>query len=190
MSLNVAIIVGSLRKESINLRLAKALIKLGDGKFNANIIRIDDLPLMNQDLEDNFPAPATRMKQEIESADAVLFVTPEYNRSLPSPLKNAIDWASRPYGKNSFAKKPAAVIGTSQGALGTAAAQQHLKPILNYLETTLMGQPEAYVQFKPDMIDAEGNIANEDTQKFLQKFVDSFAAWAQTHGQAKSAKAA
>ena len=185
-----AIIVGSLRKESTNLRLAKAIVKLGQGKFDARILQIGDLPLFSEDLEANFPAQATRLKNEIAAADAVLFVTPEYNRSLPAPLKNALDWASRPYGKNSFAGKPAAIIGTSPGAAGTACAQQHLKPVLNYLDMTVMGQPEAYIQFKKDMIDADGTIGIEDTKKFLQKFTDTFAAWAVSHAAAVKKAAA
>ncbi len=185
-----AVIVGSLRKESTNRKLAKALIQLGKGKFEATILQIDDLPLFNEDLEANFPSSATRLKNEIAAADAVLFVTPEYNRSMPAPLKNAIDWASRPYGKNSFAAKPGAMIGTSPGAIGTAVAQHNLKGTLSYLDVTLMGQPEGYIQFKPDLIDADGNISNEDTKKFLQKFVDAYAAWVEHHRHEKTAKAA
>ena len=188
--MKVAVIVGSLRKESSNLKLAKALIALGKGKFDAQISRIDDLPLFNEDLEKDVPAAVTRLKAEINGADAVLFVTPEYNRSMPGPLKNAIDWASRPYGKNSFASKPGAMVGTSPGAIGTAVAQHNLKGTLSYLDVTLMGQPEVYFQFKPDLIDAEGNISNEDTKKFLAKFVDAFAAWAEHHQHEKAAKAA
>lgn len=184
MPFNIAVIVGSIRQDSSNLKLAKALTVLGKGKFSAKILRIDDLPLFSEDLEKNFPENATRLKNDLSTADAVLFVTPEYNRSIPGVLKNAIDWASRPYGKNSFAGKPAAIIGTSPGAIGTACAQQHLKPVLNYLDVTLMGQPEAYIQFKADMIDAQGNVPNDDTKAFLQKFVDRFAAWVEAHGAA------
>lgn len=181
----IAVLVGSLRKDSTNLKLAKALIKLGS--LDAQILQIGDLPLFNEDLEKDFPAAAQRLKKEIESADAVLFVTPEYNRSMPAPLKNAIDWASRPYGKNSFAKKPGAMIGTSPGAIGTAVAQHNLKGTLSYLDVDMMGQPEAYLQFKPDLIDADGNVTNEDTKKFLQKFVDSFKAWTQHAEKHKAA---
>ncbi len=177
----LAILVGSLRKDSHNLKLAKALAALGQDSFESQILQIGDLPLFNQDLEASFPAPATRLKNEIAAADAVLFVTPEYNRSLPAPLKNAIDWASRPYGKNSFAGKPAAVCGTSPGAIGTACSQQHLKPILGYLDMALMGQPEVYLQFKEGLIDADGKISNEDTKKFLHGLIDKFAAWVACH---------
>jgi chromate reductase len=186
----LAIIVGSLREESINLKLGKALAKLGEGKFDATFCQIGDLPLFSQDLEASVPASVTRLKNEIAAADAVLFVTPEYNRSLPGVLKNAIDWASRPYGKNSFAGKPAAMCGASGGALGTACAQAALKPVLHYLDVTLMGQPEVYFNFKEGAIDAEGNIASEDSRKFLQGFVDKFAAWVAAHGAKQNAKAA
>ena len=186
----VAILVGSLRKESNNLKLAKALSKLGGGRFEAKLIQIGDLPLFNQDLEADFPAAAQRMKKEIEGADAVLFVTPEYNRGMPGVLKNAIDWASRPYGKNSFAGKPGAIVGTSPGAIGTAVAQHNLRPTLAYLDIALLGQPEIYLQFKDGLIDFDGNISNPDTQKFLQGFVDKFCAWCERHAGAKQAKAA
>lgn len=172
----VAVIVGSLRKESINLKLARALTLLGKDKFNANFVRIDDLPLYNQDLEANFPANVSRMKQEIEQADAILIVSPEYNRSIPGALKNAFDWSSRPWQKNSFAGKTVAIIGASS-AIGTACAQQHLRPILGYLDARVMGQPEAYINFKKDMIDEHGVINDESSKKFLQAYVDAFVAW-------------
>jgi chromate reductase len=177
----VAVVVGSLRKDSMNLKLGNALAKLGQDKFVANFVQIGDLPLFNQDLEANVPESVTRLKNDIESADAILFVTPEYNRSMPGPLKNAIDWCSRPYGKNSFAKKPAAICGASVGVIGTACAQSSLKPILSYLDIALMGQPELYLHFTEGVIDGEGNITNENTKKFLQKFVDAFAAWVAKH---------
>lgn len=177
----LAVIVGSLRKDSINLKLAKALTKLGQDKFDAKFLPIGDLPLFNQDLEADFPQEATKLKNEITAADAVLFVTPEYNRGVPGPLKNAIDWCSRPYGKNAFAKKPAALCGTSSGAIGAACGQNHLKPILNYLDVILMGQPELYLQFTDGLIDADGNISNDKTKQFLQKFVDALSAWLDQH---------
>ena len=178
---NIAVIVGSLRKDSHNLKLAKAIAKLGADKFDVHISAIADLPLYNQDLDDQFPAQATRLKQEIESSDAVLFVTPEYNRSVPGVLKNAIDWASRPYGKNSFAKKPVALCGASVGVIGSACAQNGLKHTLSYLDTALMGQPEVYLQFKDNLIDFDGNISDAGTQKFLQGFVDQFVSWIEKH---------
>jgi chromate reductase len=173
----IAVIVGSLRRDSINRKLAEALAKLAKPKAEFVFSRIDDLPLFNQDLEPSPPAAVTRLKAEIEGAGGVLIVTPEYNRSLPGVLKNAIDWASRPYGKNSFDGKPTAAIGTSMGAVSTAAAQQHLRSILAYLNVKLMGQPEGYINFKPGLIDEAGNIPDENVRKFLQGWVDSFAAW-------------
>lgn len=184
----VAVIVGSLRKDSINLKLGKALTKLGKDKFEANFLQIDDLPLFNQDLEADFPKAATRLKSNIMAADAVLFVTPEYNRSMPGPLKNAIDWCSRPYGKNAFAGKPAAICGASPGAIGTACSQSSLKPTLNYLDIALMGQPELYLHFTDGLIDEEGKITNENTKKFLQKFVYAFSAWIAQHASNSGTK--
>lgn len=173
----VAVIVGSLRKDSHNLKLAKALVKLGQDKFDSHFVNIADLPLYNQDLDENFPAPALRVKKEIEEADAILFVTPEYNRGVPAPLKNAIDWASRPYGKNSFAKKTAAVCGVSVGSIGTACAQHALKPTFSYLDMALMGPPEVYIHFKENLIDKDGRVNDAGTEKFLQGFVDAFVKW-------------
>jgi chromate reductase, NAD(P)H dehydrogenase (quinone) len=170
----VAVIVGSNRRESINRKLALALIKLGAGKFAAKVVRIDDLPLYNQDLEASLPAEVVRFKNELGAADGVLIVTPEHNRSMPTVLKNAIDWGARPYGKNSWAGKPAFITGTSPGAIGSALAQQHLRNVLVSLGVFLLGG-EAYVTFKPNLIDEHGNIGDESTQKFLQGFVDRFA---------------
>ena len=186
----VAVIVGSLRKDSMNLKLGKALTKLGQDKFEAKFLQIGDLPLFNQDLEANFPEQATRLKNDITSADAILFVTPEYNRGVPGPLKNAIDWCSRPYGKNAFDGKAAAICGASPGAIGTACSQSSLKPTLSYLNLALMGQPELYLHFTDGLIDGEGNVTNENTKKFLQKFVDSFAAWIAQHAGNAASKAA
>jgi chromate reductase, NAD(P)H dehydrogenase (quinone) len=177
----IAIIIGSIRNDSSNLKLGKALAKFGHGKFDTHFVKISDLPLYNQDMDNHFPEEALRLKKEIQEADAILFVTPEYNRSFPGVLKNAIDWASRPYGKNAFAKKPAAICGTSPGAIGTACAQNHLKPILNYLDMVVLGQPEVYLQFKENLIDFDGNISDENTKKFLLGFVDQFLLWIEKH---------
>jgi len=179
----IAVIVGSLRRDSINRKLGGALAKLAAPKAEFEFLRIDDLPLFNQDLEANPPAAVTRLKQAIEAADGVLIVTPEYNRSMPGVLKNAIDWASRPYGKNSFNLKPTAVIGASGGAIGTAAAQQHLRSILAYLNVILMGQPEGYIAFKPGLIDDQHSVTDESVRKFLQSWVDAFGAWIDRHGK-------
>ena len=170
----IAVIVGSNRRDSINRKLAQALVKLGAGKFDAHFVRIDDLPLYNQDNEGNLPAEVVRFKAEIARADGVLVVTPEHNRSIPTALKNAVDWGARPWGKSSWPGKPGFITGTSPGAIGSALAQQHLRSVMLGLGMTLLGG-EAYVTFKPNLIDDHGNIGDETTQKFLQDFVDRFA---------------
>lgn len=172
--LKLAVIVGSNRRESINRKLAGALVKLGESAFDATIIQIDDLPMFNQDLEPNRPESTLRLKREIEAADAILIVTPEHNRSIPAVLKNAIDWASRPYGKNSWAGKTVAVTGTSGGAVGTAVSQNELRMILTNLAGVVVGG-QVFVTFKDDLVDAEHNVTNEATRGFLQGFVDNFA---------------
>jgi chromate reductase, NAD(P)H dehydrogenase (quinone) len=170
----IAVIVGSNRRESINRRLAEALIKLGAGKFEAKIVRIDDLPIYNQDHEGNLPAQVVRFKDEIKKADGVLIVTPEHNRSAPTVLKNAIDWGARPYGSSVWPDKPGFITGTSPGAIGTALVQANLRTVMLGLGMTLLGG-ESYIQFKPNLIDDQGNVSDESTQKFLQGFIDRFA---------------
>jgi chromate reductase len=170
----IAVIVGSNRRESINRKLAQALIKLGAGKFDAKIIRIDDLPLYNQDNEGSLPPEVSRFKDEIRKADGVLIVTPEHNRSMPTALKNAIDWGARPFGTSVWPGKPGFITGTSPGAIGTALVQANLRTVMLGLGMTLLGG-ESYVQFKPNLIDDQGNIADDSTKKFLQDFVDRFA---------------
>jgi chromate reductase, NAD(P)H dehydrogenase (quinone) len=171
----VAVIVGSNRRDSINRKLAQALIKLGAGKFDASIARIDDLPLYNQDDEGTLPPEVLRFKDEIKKADGVLIVTPEHNRSVPSVLKNAIDWGARPYGSSVWPDKPGFITGTSPGAIGTALVQANLRTVMLGLGMTLLGG-ESYVQFRPNLIDDHGNVADDSTKKFLQGFVDRFAA--------------
>ena len=175
--LKIAVFVGSLRKDSFNGRLARAVEKLAPAEFTFNHVRIDDLPLYSQDFDGDYPAVATRLKKEVESADGLLFVTPEYNRSIPGVLKNAIDIASRPWGTNSFAGKPAAVIGASIGTGGTALAQQHLRNVLAYVDVPVLGQPEVFIHFKDELIADDGTINNDGTRKFLQHFVDIYVAW-------------
>lgn len=175
--LKLGVIVGSNRRESINRKLAQALIRLGSQDFAAKFIQIDDLPMYNQDLERPLPEKVARFKAEVEASDALLFLTPEHNRSIPAVLKNAIDWGSRPYGKSSWPGKPAAVTGTSGGAISTAVAQQHLRTILGNQGLHLMGG-EAYIQFKPELIDAQGAVADESVRKFLKNFIDQFAGFA------------
>lgn len=173
----LGIIVGSNRRDSVNRKLAKALAKLGNGAFDAKFIEIGDLPLYNQDDEGTLAPSIVRFKSEVEASDALLFVTPEHNRSIPAVLKNAIDWGGRPWGKTSWPGKPAAITGTSPGAIGSAIAQQHLRTVLGNQGLHLMGG-EAYILFKPDLIDAESNITDESVRKFLQAFVDQFVAFA------------
>jgi chromate reductase len=175
--LKIAVFVGSLRMDSFNRRLARAVEKLAPAEFAFRHVQINDLPLYSQDFDAAYPAVATRLKKEVESADGLLFVTPEYNRSIPGVLKNAIDIASRPSGTNSFAGKPAAVIGTSIGAAGTALAQQHLRNVLVYLDVPVLAQPEVFVHFKDELIADDGTISTDGTRKFLQDFVDSYVAW-------------
>jgi chromate reductase, NAD(P)H dehydrogenase (quinone) len=170
----IAVIVGSNRRDSINRKLAQALAKLGADKFDAHFVRIDDLPMYNQDSEANLPAEVARYKNEVAAADGVLIVTPEHNRSIPTVLKNAVDWGARPYGKSVWPGKPGFITGTSPGAIGSALAQQHLRTVMMSLGLILLGG-EAYVTFKPNLIDEEGNVGDESTKAFLQGFVDRFA---------------
>src|SRR4051794_9362651 len=171
----IALIVGSNRRESINRKLAQALAKLGSDKLDFKFVQIDDLPLYNQDNEGNLPASVARFKAELAEADGILIVTPEHNRSIPAVLKNALDWGSRPWGKNSWTGKVAAVTGAAQGAISTALAQQHLRHILGAQGVVLSGG-EAYLQFKPGLIDANDVVTDEGTKGFLKGFLDQFAA--------------
>ena len=172
----IAVVVGSLRKDSFNKKLASALEKLFPADFSLTQLRIDDLPLYNQDDDANPSAQVKRLKGEITAAQGVLFVTPEYNRSIPGVLKNAIDHASRPYGQSAWNGKPAGVIGASVGPIGTAMAQQHLRNMLAYLNMPTLGQPEAFIYHKEGLYDAAGNIG-EASLKFLQDWVDAYVAW-------------
>jgi chromate reductase, NAD(P)H dehydrogenase (quinone) len=177
MPRQIGYVVGSLRKDSLNRKLATALIKLGPPDFTFKELRIGDLPLYNQD-DDRAQAPEVqRLKSELRAVDAVMFVTPEYNRSIPGVLKNALDHASRPYGQSAWAGKPAGIIGMSVGAISTAVAQLHLRTILAYLDMPTLGQPEAYLQNKEGFFDDAGNIANGETKKFLHGWMDKYVAW-------------
>src|SRR3982750_2386378 len=177
MPKQIGFIVGSLRKDSYNRKLANALVKLGPPDFNFKELRIGDLPLDNQD-DDRSQAPEVqRLKSELRAVDAVMFVTAEYNRSVPGVLKNALDHASRPYGQSAWSGKPAGVIGASSGAVGTAVAQQHLRTILAYLDMPTLGQPEAFIQVKDGFFDEAGNTANPETRKFLHGWMDKYATW-------------
>ena len=177
---NIAVIVGSLRKDSFNRKLATALARLAPADFRFTQVRLDDLPLYNQDDDGQQAASVLRLKGEIKAAQGLLFVTPEYNRSIPGVIKNAIDHASRPYGQSAWAGKPAGVIGASVGAIGTAMAQQHLRNVLAYLDVPTLGQPEAFIQAKDGLFDEAGNIG-ADSQKFLQGWVDKYVVWVKKH---------
>ena len=166
--------VGSLAKASINRKLALALVRLAPTGLKLEEIPFKDLPLYNYDYDANFPPVAATFKKAIGAVDAIMFVTPEYNRSIPGGLKNAIDWASRPYGKNSFTRKPSAVIGTSPGAIGTAVAQQHLRSLLSFCNSPQMNAPEAYIHFKPGLITDDGEVTNDETGEFLKNWITEF----------------
>jgi chromate reductase, NAD(P)H dehydrogenase (quinone) len=181
MTYRIAVVVGSLRRDSFNAKLAAALAGLAPQQLEFVPVRIDDLPLYNQDNDDKPPETVRRLKSEIAAAQGVLFVTPEYNRSVPGVLKNAIDHASRPYGQSVWGGKPAAVIGVSIGAIGTALAQQHLRNILAYLDMPTLGQPEMFIQNKPGLFTEQGGIGPDDTREFLLKFLERFAEWVKHH---------
>ena len=175
----IAVVVGSLRKESFNGALAKAVSKLAPSNFIFNFIKISDLPLYNQDDDGNPAEPVKRLKEQIQTAQGVLFVTPEYNRSIPGVLKNALDQASRPYGQSAWAGKPAGILGVSIGPSGTAMAQQHLRNVLAYLDMPTLAQPEAYLP-ADGLLDEAGNISGS-RGAFLQTWMDRFAAWVRQH---------
>lgn len=177
---NIAVVVGSLRKDSFNRQLATALARMAPEGFQFDPVEIDDLPLYNQDDDAHQAASVQRFKAAISASRGVLFVTPEYNRSIPGVLKNAIDHASRPYGKSVWAGKPTGVIGVSVGAIGTALAQQHLRNVLAYLDAPTMGQPEAFIQAKDGLFDADGNVG-PDSREFLQGWMDRYVDWVEAH---------
>ncbi|MCL1939715.1 MAG: NAD(P)H-dependent oxidoreductase [Desulfovibrionaceae bacterium] len=173
----VAVVVGSLRKASINKKLARALEKTGSDLFTFSHVDISAIPLYNQDLDDTIPAVVRDMKEQIAKADAVLFVTPEYNRSIPGVLKNVLDWGSRPYGQNVWAGKPAAMAGSSAGAVATAVAQGHLRSVLSFLGMKLTAQPELYFRDLPDLVADDGTVQDERTKAYLRAFLVSFKDW-------------
>jgi chromate reductase len=178
---HIAVVVGSLRRDSINRKLASALVKLAPPDFSFKQLEIGDLPLYNEDNDAHPSEPVKRLKAEVAAASGLLFVTPEYNRSIPGVLKNALDNASRPYGQNAWAGKPAGVLGASPGTIGTAMAQQHLRNILAYLDVPTLCQPEAYLQIRNGFFDQDGNIPNENTRRFLQNWLDRYVAWVKLH---------
>lgn len=173
----VAVIVGSLSKGSINRKFAEAVGRLARGKLNFRFIEIGALPLYDYELEAALPASVAAFKAQVAEADAVLFATPEYLRTIPAALKNALEWGARPYGQNSFAGKPAAIIGTTPGAIGTAVAQGELRSIATVLDVALLVQPEIYFQWRPDTLDQNGEFADEAARKLLHSWVDRFTHW-------------
>ncbi len=177
MPKQIGYIVGSLRKDSINRKLVTALVKLAPADFTLKELKIGDLPLYNQDDDSNQGPQVQRLKSELRAVDAVIFATPEYNRSIPGVLKNALDHASRPYGQSAWQGKPAGIIGASVGAVGSAVAQSHLRGILGYLDMPTLGSPEAYFHVKDGFFDDAGNIGNPETRKFLHGWMDKYVVW-------------
>jgi chromate reductase len=176
----IAVIVGSLRQDSFNRKLANAIVRLAPSELSFKQAQIGDLPLYNQDDDANQAESVKRLKVEIKAAHGLLFVTPEYNRSIPGVLKNAIDHASRPHGQNAWAGKPAGVLGVSLGPIGTALAQQHLRNVLACLDVPTLGQPEAFIQWKEGLLDEAGNIG-PNSRQFLQNWMDRYVAWVKKH---------
>jgi chromate reductase len=170
----VGYFVGSLARGSLNRKLARALVNLAPPELAMSEISFAELPLYSYDYDADYPPVARAFKEAIANVDALLFVTPEYNRSIPGGLKNAIDWASRPYGKNSFTRKPSAVIGTSPGAIATAVAQQSLRSVLSFCNSPQMNAPEAYIQFTPGLITDDGEVTVPSSEEFLRNFMDEF----------------
>jgi chromate reductase len=186
MSKKVAVIVGSLRKESLNLKMAKILISLAPESIKPEIISIADLPLFNQELDEegNVPASWSKFREQVKSCQGILFVTPEYNRSVPGVLKNAIDVGSRPYGQSVWGGKPAAIMSVSPGAIGGFGANHHLRQSLVFLDVPTMQQPEAYIGQAGNLFNDKGDVNNEDTRKFLRHFMDTYAQWLATNSRA------
>lgn len=176
----IAVLIGSLRRESFNRRLAHAMAVRAPSDFVFEQVQIDDLPLYNQDDDAHQARSVLRVKAEILKAHGLLFITPEYNRSIPGVLKNAIDHASRPYGQSAWVGKPAGVLGVSVGAIGTALAQQHLRNILAYLDVATLGQPEAFIQARDDLFASDGSIG-QGSKKFLQDWMDQYVVWIKKH---------
>jgi chromate reductase len=179
----IGLIVGSLRKDSYNAHVGKAVSKLLPAHFEVVPIPLDQLPLYNQDLDSALPQAVVEFKQRVESVQGLLFCTPEYNRSMPGVLKNAIDWGSRPWGKSSWTGKPTGILGASPSQVGTALAQEHLRVVLAALDMPVLPMPMIFVQYTQDLVNAEGKITNETTAKFVQGFVDRYVPWVEKHQQ-------
>jgi chromate reductase len=186
MKPSIAVVVGSASRDSINRRLANAVMALGADRFAFMDVRIDDFPFFNVDISKDPPLPVLRLKKEIGDADGVIFVTPEHNRSIPALLKNAIDWGSRPAGSSCWILKPTAMLGASPGQTGTAAAQQHLRNILSPQQMIMMGQPEVYLHWKDGMIDVSAQVTDEAAKKRLNLFLDRFVVWVERVGMKRA----
>lgn len=171
--------VGSLSSTSINRTLSKALLKLAPDDLEFTEIAIRDLPLYSQDFDADFPPPARALKRAIEASDGILFISPEFNRSIPGALKNAIDWGSRPWGSNSFAMKPTGIIGASPGGIGTAVMQSSMRSVLSFLDAPQLNAPEAYITFRDDVFSNDGDVRDEATAKFLRHFMEEYDAFVQ-----------
>ena len=178
---SIAVLVGSLRKESFNLKTAKALIKLAPESLSLEILEIADLPMFNEDLEANPPNEWVKFREQIVAADGLLFLTPEYNRSVPGFLKNAIDVGSRPYAQNSWNGKPAAIVSVSIGNISGFGANHHLRQSLVFVNVPTMPQPEAYIGEAAELFDDNGDLINESTREFLRTFMQAFEKWVMTH---------
>ncbi|WP_136519520.1 MULTISPECIES: NADPH-dependent FMN reductase [Cellulomonas] len=179
MTYTIGYLVGSLAKASINRTLATALVRLAPEDLELVEIPIGDLPLYSPDHDEDFPAAGRALKEAIEAADGLLFVSPEYNRSIPGALKNAIDWGSRPWGQNSFARKPSGIIGASPGAIGTAVMQASMRSVLSFLDAPQLNSPEAYIRFDPDHFGPDGEVRDEGTAEFLRHYMDEYCAFVQ-----------
>lgn len=177
MSITVGYVVGSLSKDSINRKLAEALVALADEDLTFVEIRIDELPLYNYDADGDYPQVGRALKEQLRACDGLLFVTPEYNRTIPAALKNALEWGSRPYGDSAFTGIPAGVIGASVGEPGTAMAQQHLRNVLAYLDMPTLGQPEAFIQYTPERFAEDGRVVDDSTREFLHSWMTAYTAW-------------
>lgn len=180
---DVAVLVGSLRKEAFSRKAAKAFIEVAPPTLKPQLVELGQLSLYNQDLDGNMPVEWTALKQRIRAADAVLFVTPEYNRSVPGVLKNAIDIASRPYGDSAWSGKPAAVISVTPGSLGAFGANHHLRQSMVFLNMPAMPQPEAYISNAANLFDAQGKLTDNSTREFLRRFAQAFATWVENHSK-------
>lgn len=174
---SVAVLVGSLRKDSINRKVANALMDLAPAELTLSNVEIGHLPIYNQDADEHPPAEWTAFREGIKAAVAVLFVTPEHNRSVPAALKNAIDVGSRPYGKSAWSGKPGAIVSASPGTIGAFGANHHLRQSLVFLNIPAMPQPEAYIGGADKLFDSSGKLINDETRKFLQSFMQAYAAW-------------